>query len=118
MDDACAVTGVIMPDLAVKAVGGVPSKVRGAHIRDLKYAVIPEENRETVGDMTLSYELKTIWQTQIFTAEKFSDAMQIARVDKDPKTKEAIQRFNSVAEILDSGGKSIKYNRSFLMSEF
>ncbi|MCH2204569.1 MAG: hypothetical protein MK132_01675 [Lentisphaerales bacterium] len=117
LDEASAVTGVIMPDLSVKAVGGVPSKVRGANIRGLKYVVIPHENMETVGDMTLLYELKTIWQTQIFTAENFSDAMQIARVDKDAKTADAIQRFNSVAEILDKGGKAIKENRSFLMSE-
>ena len=64
LDDDCAVTGVIMPSLIVKAVGGVPSKVRGAHIQGLKYAVIPEENRETVGDMTLLYELKTIWKNK------------------------------------------------------
>ena len=117
LDDDCAVTGVIMPSLIVKAVGGVPSKVRGAHIQGLKYAVIPEENRETVGDMTLLYELKTIWKTQIFTAEKFTDVLAIARKDKDAKTQEAIRRFSAIADILDKGNKAIKKNRSFLIKE-
>jgi hypothetical protein len=117
LDQDTAVTGVIMPDLSVKAVGGVPSKVRGAHIKGMKYIVIPEENKEIVADMTLLYELSTIWRTQIFTASKFTDTLKIAKVKKDSKTKEAIERFSAVAEILDKGKTAIRENRDFLMSE-
>ena len=60
--------------------------------------------------MTLLYELKTIWKTQIFTAEKFTDALEIARRDKDENT-EAINRFSAVAAILDKGSKAIKEKR-------
>ena len=117
IDDKSAVTGVILPDLTVKAVGGVPSKVRGAHIRGIEYVVIPEENKEIVADMTLLYELSTIWRTQIFTASKFTDALKIARVDKDVKTREAILRFSVVAKIMDKGNSVIREKREFLLSE-
>jgi hypothetical protein len=38
-------------------------------------------------------------------------------VKKDSKTKEAIERFSAVAEILDKGKTAIRENRDFLMSE-
>ncbi|MCM8531673.1 MAG: hypothetical protein NE330_10970 [Lentisphaeraceae bacterium] len=117
IDDKAAVTGVILPNLSVKAVGGVPSKVRGAHITGIEYVVIPEENKEIVSDMTLLYELSTVWRTQIFTASKFTDALKIARVDRDKKTQEAINRFSKVSQIMDKGNSAIREKRDFLLSE-
>ena len=107
IDPQVAVTGVMMPDCGVKAVGGVPSKIRGAWQKGLKIAIIPEENVQTVSDLTLMYELAILWNIQIFTASHFTEVLPIATVEKNSAVKEAIDRFNKLTSILNKGNKEI-----------
>jgi len=117
IDPTIAVTGVIMPDCEVKAVGGVPSKIRGAWKKGLKIAIIPEENKAAVGDMTLMYEMSILWNMQVFTTSKFTEVLPIAKVRKDANIKEAIKRFSSLAGILNKGNKEIIKQKAHLLKE-
>lgn len=117
LDPQVAVTGVILPDCGVKAVGGVPSKIRGAWQKGLKIAVIPEENIQTVSDLTLMYELSILWNMQIFTASKFTDVLPIAQVKKSANVKESIEKFNKLIPILNKGGKEIVKNKKLILAE-
>ncbi|MCM8539217.1 MAG: hypothetical protein NE328_03010, partial [Lentisphaeraceae bacterium] len=117
LDPEVAVTGVILPDCGVKAVGGVPSKIRGAWQKGLKIAIIPEENIETVSDLTLMYELSILWNIQIFTASKFTEVLPIAKVKKAEKVKQSIAKFNKLIPILNKGGNEIIKNKKMILAE-
>ena len=117
LDPELAVTGVILPDCGVKAVGGVPSKIRGAWQKGLKLAIIPEENVQTVSDLTLMYELSILWNIQIFTASKFTEVLPIAKVNKAENVKQAIEKFDALVPILNKGGKEIIKNKKMILSE-
>ena len=117
LDPQVAVTGVILPDCGVKAVGGVPSKIRGAWQKGLKIAIIPEENIQTVSDLTLMYELSILWNMQIFTASKFTEVLPIAQVKKSSNIKQAIDKFNKLIPILNKGGNEIVKNKKMILSE-
>ena len=117
LDPEVAVTGVIMPDSTVSAVGGVSSKIRGAHRKGISVIVIPEENKLAVDDLTLLFDLSTIWKTQIFSAAEFSDVVKIATTKKAAAVKSSIAKFNKLVPILDAGSKSIRDNRSMMIKE-
>ena len=117
IDPSIAVTGVIMPDCEVKAVGGVPSKIRGAWKKGLKVAVIPEENKAAVGDLTLMYEMSILWNIQIFTASQFTEVLPIAKKQKDANVKESISRFSKLADILNKGNQEIIKNKAHILKE-
>lgn len=117
IDQKLAVTGVIMPDCGVKAVGGVPSKIRGAWKKGLKIAVIPEENKNAVSDLTLMYELAILWNIQIFTAEHFTDVLPIAQVKKSENIQKAIDKFNGVAAIMNKGSNEIIKEKANIIKE-
>ena len=117
IDPSVAVTGVILPDCGVKAVGGVASKVRGAWQKGLKLAVIPEENKEAVKDLTLIYELSILWNIQIFTANKFTEVLPVATIEKNSKVKQAIEKFNKLTLILNKGNKAIVANKVKIVKE-
>jgi hypothetical protein len=117
IDPSIAVTGVILPDCGVKAVGGVPSKIRGAWRKGLKLAVIPEENKDSVKDLTLIYELPILWNIQIFTAKHLTEVLPVATEQKSPKIKEAIKRFWELSKILNKGNKEIVANKKHIVSE-
>jgi hypothetical protein len=117
IDPTVAVTGVILPDCGVKAVGGVPSKIRGAWRKGLKLAVIPEENIDIVKDLTLIYELPILWNIQIFTAKHFTEVLPIATVEKNSQVKKAIAKFNALTKILNKGNKEIISNKAHIVKE-
>lgn len=117
LDQSVAVTGVILTDCSIKAVGGVPEKVLGASKKGLKIAIIPEENKQAVNDMILLFKPHSIWDIQIFSAKRLTEVLKIAPAQKAPAVQEAIERFEAVAAILSKGGSEIKKNRMHLLSE-
>ena len=117
IDPSIAVTGVIMPDCEVKAVGGVPSKIRGAWKKGLKVAVIPEDNKDAVSDLTLMYELNILWNIQVFTASQFTEVLPIAKKRKDANIQKAIYKFEKLAVILNKGNREIINNKAHILKE-
>jgi len=117
MDNNVAVTGVILPDCGVKAVGGVASKIRGACQKGLSLVVIPEDNKEAVEDLTLIYELSILWNIQIFSAENLNQVLKVSLKQKDKDAKAAIEKFNKLALILNKGKSEIGKQKSHLLKE-
>ena len=117
MDNKVAVTGVILPDCGVKAVGGVASKIRGAWQKELSLVVIPDENKEAVEDLTLIYELSILWNIQIFSAANLNQVLKVSLKQKDKDVKSAIEKFNKLALILNKGKSEISKQKNHLIKE-
>ncbi len=117
MDNNVAVTGVILPDCGVKAVGGVASKIRGAWMKRLPIVVIPEDNKDSVEDLTLIYELSIVWNIQIFSAADLNQVLKVSLEQKDKDVSQAIKKFDKLKLILNKGRAEIARNKDLLLKE-
>ena len=96
LDPELAVTGDVTVDGSVQPVGGVVEKLRGAIVEKCKVAMIPERNAHDVADMALLDGPSPLWEMQIFSIKTIEQALSVARVDRDEKTKAAIEKFNAL----------------------
>ena len=117
MDDQVAVTGVILPDCGVKAVGGVASKIRGAWKKGLSIVIIPDDNKGAVEDLTLIYELSILWDIQIFSASHLDQVLKVSLKKKDNDVNKAISKFKTLALILKKGKSEIVKQKAHLLKE-
>lgn len=110
LDPKVGVTGDIAVNWKVLQVGGVATKVNGAIANDCPIVIIPKENAHNISDMAILHDLKTLWQTQVFSVETLPQAMAIARKDRDPKLAEAVATFTEIGETLDEKGLAYVQN--------
>jgi hypothetical protein len=102
-DPEFAITGDMNSDGAVKPVGGIDGKVRGATRRGCKVVAIPTENEPTVPDLIIQTGLPTIYQIQIFSTDRFEAALKLAASKelRSPDLAKAIAEFSQVQEVLN-----------------
>lgn len=101
-DPAFAVTGDMNADGSVQPVGGIDGKIRGATKRDCTHVAIPKANVEILRDMLVADDLKPLIAIQIFSIEKYEDALALAKAPdiRDPKIQAAITSFAEVQKVL------------------
>ena len=95
-DPSLAVTGDMNSDGAVKKVGGVAAKIRGAALRKLHIVAVPAGNADAVRDFALMEGPQRLLNIQVFGLNTFNDARALARRDREEKTAAAITDFDAI----------------------
>ncbi len=95
-----AVTGDMNADGAVKPIGGVPAKLRGASLGGCQIVGIPWDNAKSLQDMLLLEGPAPLLKVAVFGLKQFEEAAALARADRDPKLAEALSEFETFSEVL------------------
>jgi hypothetical protein len=97
IDDKVAITGDVTADSKIRHIGGVAAKIRGATAADCRIVIVPADNYDQVADAMIYEGRALITNIQVLGASNLEEATALARADRAPKLKEAIEAFDSVA---------------------
>jgi hypothetical protein len=104
LDPKTAVTGDMNADGSIQPVGGVADKVRGAIKGGFGSVIVPKKCENQVWDAALIDGLPALYSIQIFSAEKFDDAVAIATSERGPKLVQAMATFETIQTALRRQG--------------
>ena len=107
IDNKLAITGDVTADGKIRHIGGVAAKVRGATAAGCKIVIVPGSNYDQVVDAMIYEGRPLITNIQIFGADNLEEASAVARTDRTPKLKEAIEAFESVAADLKTSPEKV-----------
>ena len=93
--DFC-VTGSMDAQGKVKPIGGLTQKIQGVQRRGIPILACPIENYPDLQDLVLQKGLGGLDGLQVFTLEHFSDAMDLASVDRSPDLAAALEGFGKL----------------------
>lgn len=110
LDDEFCCTGAITSDGRVEAIGGVVQKMQAAVRRDAKLAVLPQSNRKEIGDLILLEGLDSVLNLEVFTANKYDEALSLARSDRNSELTEARELYASIVKVIEKNGEEILTN--------
>tara|TARA_R110002096_G_scaffold16106_48_gene55322 strand:+ start:5336 stop:7069 length:1734 start_codon:yes stop_codon:yes gene_type:complete len=115
IDPGFAVTGALETDGAVKAVGGIDGKIRGATSRKCTHVAIPSVNEEVLLDLLLTDGIEPMTAIQVFTIDSFESAHALAAppAERADDLKQAMELFSTVQRVLSGGsaGERMLQNR-------
>lgn len=103
IDPQAAFTGDITVDGEVRPVGGVGHKITGAQKGGMKLVAVPTKNASSVEALALMEGPGILAKIQIFAVSTIDQAQEIADVNREGKTAEAIQRFAALQPRLQQG---------------
>ena len=111
IDPGFAATGDMTATGAVRPVGGVADKIRGAIEKDCTMVAIPESNQASISDAYILNGIKSLYQIQIFTLSTFEDASTLAMLDRDEKIQQGLDEFSQVQTVLKKNPKYVYNNK-------
>src|SRR5262249_17237216 len=100
-DPQFAVTGDMNADGEVQPIGGVPAKLRGATNGKCKYVGIPAKNESYLPDLLMSDGPAPFAGIQVFSIDKFDDALALANAQKPEALQKVVSEFSKVQEVLN-----------------
>ncbi len=109
LDPNFACTGDMTATGEVQKVGGIEAKLRGARHQGVPIATIPNINKQSAIDAYINQGQNAIYDIQIFTVEKFDEALEIARLERSPAVRQSIDDFALVAKALRQNPNNIKH---------
>lgn len=95
-----AVTGDMNADGAVKPIGGVAAKLRGATQGGCRIVGIPWDNASALQDMLILDGPAPLLKVAVFGLKQFEEAAALASDDREPKLAEALAEFEAFREVL------------------
>jgi Lon protease-like protein len=107
IDDKLAITGDVTADGKIRHIGGVAAKLRGATAGDCKIVIVPADNYDQVVDAMIYEGRSLITNIQVIGAGNLEEASAVARTDRAPKLKEAIEAFDAVAADLKTSPEKV-----------
>lgn len=107
IDPGFAATGDMTATGAVRPVGGVADKIRGAIKKNCTIVGIPESNHLSISDSYIIDGIKPLYDIQIFTLSTFEEAYQIASQNRSEEIQEALDEFASVQTVLKKNERFI-----------
>ncbi len=99
LDPAVAVTGDVTVDWKIRKIGGVPAKLRGALLSKCDYALVPEDNSDSVSDADLLCGDDLLWDLQIFSISRLQDDLALVRRDRPANIRQAMDLFAELQKL-------------------
>lgn len=96
LDPKFAATGDMTATGAVRPIGGVAAKIRGAKQKNCTIFSVPKANATAVDDLYITEGLKPVCEIQIVAVDTFDEALAIGALEKSPSVKAALADFELV----------------------
>lgn len=100
LDQTFAVTGDITATGAIRPIGGVNAKIRGASRQNCEIFGVPKANQAAISDLLIMEGIEAVTNIQIILLENFDEALAISRSDKSEDFTKAIEEFNMVSKAI------------------
>ena len=111
IDPGFAATGDMTATGAVRPVGGVSDKIRGAIEKKCTVVAIPESNQLSISDSYILNGIDSLYQIQICTLSTFEDASALASMERDEKVQQGLDEFAQVQAVLRKNPKYVYNNK-------
>ena len=108
IDQGFAATGDMTATGAIRRIGGLSGKIRGAVKKGCTIVGAPKDNTQSVNDMYLNEGISPLIGVQVFTLSTFDEARAVAMSKRGEDLQTAIDEFTSVQKVLQRDEKLVR----------
>ena len=108
IDQGFAATGDMTATGAIRRIGGLSGKVRGAVKKGCTLLGAPKDNTQSINDMYINEGISSLIAVQVFSLATFEEARAVAMSERSEEIQTAIDEFASVQKVLSRDEKLVR----------